>query len=30
MILYLNHINKKPIFFIKQDQRYSDAKDHIG
>ena len=29
MILYLNYINRKMVFSIKQDERYSDPKAHI-
>ena len=30
MILYLNYINRKTFYSIKQDQRYSNPKAHIG
>ena len=30
MILYLNYINKKQCFSIKQDERYYDPKAHIS
>ena len=30
MILYLNYINRKMFYSIKQDQRYSNPKAHIG
>ena len=29
IILYLNYINRKTFFSIKQDERYSDPKAHI-
>ena len=30
MILYLNYINKKQFYSIKQDERYHDPKAYIG